>query len=173
MKLWLQRTASALISRSWLWAAFWRKPNRSTAAPGLLLAGSSLLKIALHPNAVRLRDAVGVIARSDALWLDVQSLTDILNFHRADPVATLGLAAKRQPVLQFVRFRAMLTPETYRRIKFNWLRVHRQYVLAAERRTDYSFHMMLAGPFSFAEIIEHRGLPQAFVAAARIEGPEK
>jgi hypothetical protein len=146
------------------------KPEQ--AAPGLLLAGSSLLKIALHAKAVRLRDAVAVIARSDAHWLDIQSLTDILNFYRADPIATLGLAARRQPVLQFVRFRALLTPETYRRIKFNWLRVHRQFVLAAERRTNYSFHMMLAGPFSFAEIIGHRGLPQEFVAAAQIKGPE-
>ena len=144
------------------------KPGQS--APGLLMVGSSLLKITLHPKAARLREAVGVIAGSDTPWLDVQSLTDLLNFYRADPIASLGLSAKRQPVLQYVRFRAMLTPETYRRIKFNWLRVHRQYVLAAERRTDYSFHMMLAGPFRFGEIIEHRGLPQEFVATARIKG---
>ncbi len=141
-------------------------------APGLLLVGSSLLKIALHPSSVRLRENVAEIARSDAHWLDVQSMTDLLNFYRADPVATLGLAAKRQPVLQFVRFRAMLTPQTYRRIKFNWLRVHRQFVLAAEQRTNYSFHMMLAGPFRLAEIMEHRGLPQEFVAAAHFKGPE-
>lgn len=147
------------------------KPGQ--AAPGLLLAGSSLLKIALHPNSVRLRDAVGVIARSEVNWLEIQSLTDILNFYRADPAAALGHPAKRPPVLQFVRFRAMLTPQTYRRIKFNWLRVHRQYVLAAERRTNYSFHMMLAGPFRFAQIMEHRGLPMEFAATAQFrELPE-
>jgi hypothetical protein len=131
--------------------------------PGLMMAGSSLLKIALHPKAVRLRAAVGDIARSEAPWLDVQSLTDVLNFYGADPAAALGLAAKRPPVLQFVRFRSMLTPDTYRRIKRNWLRVHRQFVLAGERRTSYSFHIMLAGPFQFAEIIESAGLPRGFV----------
>jgi hypothetical protein len=138
-------------------------------APGLLMVGSSLLKIALHPKAVRLRAAVGQIARSDVQWLDVQSLTDVLNFYRADPASALGLAAKRPPVLQYVRFRAMLTPETYRRIKRNWLRVHRQFVLAAERRTNYSFHMMLAGPFRFAEISENCGLPSDFVESAEIK----
>ena len=139
-----------------------------TSAPGMLMVGSSLLKIALHPKAVQLRAAVGVIAQSEAHWLDVQSLTDALNFYRADPVASLGLSAKRPPVLQFIRFRTMLTPQTYRRIKLNWLRVHRQFVLAAERRTNYSFHMMLAGPFRFAEITANGGLPPNFVESAEI-----
>jgi hypothetical protein len=142
------------------------------AAPAMLLAGSSLLKIALHPSAIRLRAAAAAIARSEVQWLDVQSLTDVLNFYRADPAAVLGLTAKRPPVLQFVRFRAMLTPETYHRIKRDWLRVHRQFVLAAERRTNYSFHMMLAGPFYFTEIMENRGLPQDFAVTAQIRGPE-
>jgi hypothetical protein len=147
-------------------------PEINTPAPGILLAGSSLLKIALHPRAARLREAAAAIAQSDAHWLDVQSLTDVLNFYRADPAAVLGLNAKRPPTLQFVRFRAMLTPQTYRRIKRDWLRVHRQFVLAAERRTNYSFHMMLAGPFRFAEIIENCGLPRHFVTQARFEGSE-
>jgi hypothetical protein len=145
------------------------RPGRP--APALLTAGSSLLKIALHPKAVGLREAVGAIARSDVRWLDVQSLTDILNFYRADPAAVLGISPKRPPVLQFVRFRTMLTPQTYRRIKFNLLRVHRQFVLAAERRTNYSFHMMLAGPYCLAEIMENRGLPQAFVETAEFKRP--
>jgi hypothetical protein len=143
---------------------------RPGPAPGMLLAGSSLLKIALHPGAIGLRKAAAAIARSDAQWLDVQSLTDVLNFYHSDPAAVLGLDAKRPPVLQFVRFRAMLTPQTYRRIKRNWLRVHRQFVLAAERRTNYSFHMMLAGPFRFAEIMDNRGLPQEYTASAKIKG---
>ena len=139
-------------------------------APGLMMAGSSLLKIALHPKAVRLRAAVGAIAQSQTRWLDVQSLTDVLNFYGADPVTALGIAATRPPVLQKVRFRHMLTPQTYRRIKLNWLRVHRQFVLAAERRTNYSFHMMLAGPFRFDEIMENRGLPSEFVMNPAMEG---
>jgi hypothetical protein len=134
------------------------------APPGLYLAGSSLLKIALHPSASRLRTATAVIAQSEVPWLDAQSLTDALNFYHTDPAAVLGLAAKRPPVLQFVRFRTLLTPQTYRRIKRDWLRVHRQFVLAAERRASYSWHMTLAGPFRFAEIIGSNGLPQAFVA---------
>jgi hypothetical protein len=143
-------------------------PELKQPAPGLLLAGSSLLKIALHPSAVRLREAAAAIAGAETQWLDVQSLTDVLNFYKADPAAVLGLTVRRPPVLQFVRFRAMLTPETYRRIKRDWLRVHRQFVLAAERRTNYSFHMMLAGPFRFAEIIENSGLPRGFVETLEI-----
>ena len=144
--------------------------NPAFPALGLMMAGSSLLKIALHPSAVRLREAVSVISRSDVRWLEVQSLTDLLNFYRADPVSVLGLQAKHPPVLQYIRFRAMLTPQTYRRIKRNWLRVHRQFVLAGERRTNYSFHMMLAGPFPLAEIMDNRGLPPDFAASAKIKG---
>lgn len=144
-------------------------PQLKQPVPGLLLTGSSLLKIALHPRASRLRQAAAVIAGSDALWLDVQSLTDLLNFYRADPAAVLKLQAKRPPKLLFVRFRALLTPETYSRIKLDWLRVHRQFVLACERRAQYSFHMMLAGPFGLAEIMENGGLPQDFVETAEIK----
>ena len=146
-------------------------PQLKHPAPGLLLVGSSLLKIALHPKAAQLRKSAAAVAGSDTQWLDVQSLTDLLNFYRADPAATLHIAAKRPPVLLSVRFRSLLTPQTYHRIKTDWLRVHRQFVLACERRAPYSFHMMLAGPFGFADIMENLGLPLDFVADAAIKGP--
>ena len=63
------------------------------AAParyGLMTVGSSLLKIALHPAAKRLRGAVATIVRAGGPWLDVQSLTDILNFYGSKPARASG-----------------------------------------------------------------------------------
>ena len=51
-------------------------------------------------------------------------------------------------MLQTIRIRRMLTPERYRRIKFDPLRVHRQFVLGSDLRTHFDFTLLTAGPFS-------------------------
>jgi hypothetical protein len=67
----------------------------SPARYGLMTVGSSLLKIALHPAAKRLRAAVVTIVRAGGPWLDVQSITDILNFYGSKPAELLACAAGR------------------------------------------------------------------------------
>ena len=52
--------------------------------------------------------------------------------------------AQRQAVR--IRFKRLVTTATYRRIKRDFFRLHRQFVLAVERRSAYSFHMLLLGP---------------------------
>ena len=57
--------------------------------------GSSLLKIALMPQAARLRGGIARIATMPGLtWLEFTSRRDLVSFHRADPVAVLGLAGQ-------------------------------------------------------------------------------
>ncbi|MBZ9655334.1 hypothetical protein [Phyllobacterium lublinensis] len=142
---------------------------------GLLTVGSSLLKVALHPSARALRESVGTVARSNATWIDVQSLTDPMNFYKSDPVRDLHIQDAKSPVLVRVRFRNQLRDEAYRAIRRNLFRVHRQFVFGVEKRTHYSWHAILCGPESFADIAARGGLPcdrpkPAAPAAIKIQG---
>jgi hypothetical protein len=125
---------------------------------GLLTVGSSLLKIALHPAARALRTSVESVARSRALWVDAQSLTDPMNFYKSNPVRDLNIADAESPVLVRVRFRKQLCDETYKAIRHNFFRVHRQFVYGVEKRTAYSWHAILCGPDSFSDVATSGGL---------------
>lgn len=142
-------------------------PARPT---GLLTTGSSLLKVALHPAAAYLRSAVKTVTDGRVSWIDVQALTDPMNFYGSEPAAALGLAPAKAPCVMRVRFRHQLQPESYRAIKRDLFRVHRQFVYGVEKRTSYAFHAILCGPAAFAEIAANGGLPENWqrdVAAAR------
>jgi hypothetical protein len=132
--------------------------GRPDSEYGLLTTGSSLLKVALHPAAQWLRQAVRAVVTSPVSWVDVQALTDPINFYGSDPKTALGIVEGRGPRILHVRFRNQLTDKTYRAIKHNFFRVHRQFVYASEIRTHYSFHAILCGPQRFSDIVARGGL---------------
>jgi hypothetical protein len=84
---------------------------------------------------------------ADVFWLDVQCLTDAINFYAVKVVQAVGFAELPQAGILRIRFKHMLTPERYRRLKTDFLRMHRQYVLGPDRRATYDFSLMTAGPF--------------------------
>lgn len=143
--------------------------GRSMRGVGLLTVGSSLLKVALHPAASRLRQAVGMIASSPVVWVDCQSLTDPMNFYGSKPLHTLGLAEGREARTIRVRFRSQLKPETYRAIKHDFFRVHRQFVYGVEKRSPYSFHAILCGPEPFAAFAERGRLAESWPPSCNME----
>ena len=113
--------------------------------------GGAVLQCALLKPATVLRRRVGAIAGcADIYWLDVQCLTDAVNFFRAKVVAAVGFAGLRQADILFIRFKHMVSPERYRRIKRDFLRMHRQYVLGPDRRATFDFTLMTAGPLPAA-----------------------
>ena len=61
----------------------------------------------------------------------------------------------------------MLSPLTYGKHKRNLFRTHRQFVLAAETRYSYSFHLITAGPVPFGTILENNGLPAGDLSPAK------
>ncbi|HVW55596.1 MAG TPA: hypothetical protein VHC00_07940 [Rhizobiaceae bacterium] len=136
--------------------------GRDMRGAGLLTVGSSLLKVALHPAASRLRQAVGIIAKSPVAWVDCQSLTDPMNFYGSKPLHTLGIGEGREARTVHVRFRTQLKPETYRAIKHDFFRVHRQFVYGVEKRNPYSFHAILCGPEPFAAFAERGKLSESW-----------
>ena len=109
--------------------------------------GGAILQCALLRSAEVLRARVGAIARmKEIFWFDVQCLTDAINFYRCQVVALAGHHDAPQPPIVFIRLKHMLSPERYRRIKRDFLRVHRQYVLDADVRAPFDFTLMTSGP---------------------------
>jgi hypothetical protein len=128
-------------------------------AASLLTTGSSLLKIALDQKAGWLRDHIGNLAKSGVLWLDVQSLTDPISFYGSNPVVSSGFDSPPGLKTLRIRFRSMLSPQTYKKVKFNLFRTHRQFVLSGEKPYFYSMHQIACGPDPFEMVWESGGLP--------------
>ena len=94
----------------------------------------------------RLRAAVARIAAAPGLaWLEYTSRRDLVSFHRADPVAVLGLAG-RGPHMERIHPRAMLDAPAWRRVRRSMLRAHRIYVTGNMRRYFYDWGMIACGP---------------------------
>lgn len=116
--------------------------------------GSSVLKIGLHGKAERLRHDAGLAARAEQVfWADFQTLNDVMNFYKSEPLAAMGLAAP--PVrTRVVRFRAMVEPDRYRRLERNLFRLHNQFVNANDFRANYDMQMLAFGPFPLESLVE-------------------
>jgi len=130
--------------------------------------GSSLLKVALHPAAGWLREAVERVANTPAVyWVEYQALVDIINVCKVDPVVALGLPPTGKPIVKIFRIRMMVEEHTYRRFRLNFLRIHRQAVMGNERRYFYDYYMLCCGPIALRDRVEQ---PDWAVAAFAANG---
>jgi hypothetical protein len=125
--------------------------------------GSAVLQCALLRSARVLRARVGLLARcTDIAWIDVHCLTDAIHFYKSKVAAICGHSDATQATIIFVRFKKMLSEPHYARIKRDFLRMHRQYVLGPDRRAPYDFTLMTAGPLPAASFaaFTHANMPQ-------------
>jgi hypothetical protein len=114
-----------------------------------LSVGSSILKIGLHPKAVRFRTTVERVARSRAIfWGDYQALVDPLNFYKSRPMAEMGLSTENEATVRVVRLSRMLDHDIYQRIRLDFFRLHCQFVSGNDKRTSYDYFMLTCGPVS-------------------------
>jgi hypothetical protein len=114
-----------------------------------LSVGSSILKVGLHPKAIRFRTAMERVARSPAIfWGDYQALIDPLNFYKSRPMAEMGLSTENEATVRIVKLSRMLDHEIYQRIRFHFFRLHCQFVSGNDRRTSYDYFMLTCGPVS-------------------------
>jgi hypothetical protein len=124
----------------------------------LLTIGATIPKLTLHPKGGWLRAHVHRIAREPSLaWAEYQARDDIISFHKFDPVNLkrrgIDVNAPGELVIRRVQIHQMLSPETLRRFRFNYMRLHYQFVMANERRTTYDYFMLLCGPAPFRRVI--------------------
>jgi hypothetical protein len=124
----------------------------------LLTLGSIAPGAALHPKATKLRAVFARLAvERSILWVDAQSRKDVLNFWDFDPIEGIGIpigGERCNPLVWQVRFRDVLSEDLYRRIRFNFFRLHYQFIMANDRREPskmgYDYFMLVCGPLSVA-----------------------
>jgi hypothetical protein len=128
----------------------------------LMTAGSLIPALALHPAAEKLRREIRRLAlEPTVLWVDCQAREDFMNFWDFDPVAGSGVqigAARRNPRIWHVPFTDMLSPEFYKRARWNFFRMHFQYIMANQRRASYDYFMFVCGHVPFVEWVARGAL---------------
>ena len=121
----------------------------------LLTPGSLMPGVGLHRRATKVHAIIERIAvEPTILWIDVQARKDALNFWNFDPVAGIGIDAgsrRCNPLLWRVRFRDMLAPEFYNKLRWNLFRMHYQFIMANDMRAPYEYMMLMCGPAPVAQ----------------------
>jgi hypothetical protein len=131
-----------------------RHPDFLRGKPVFLatLAGPGLQSSLMNSAIVLRRRIRSVLVHPDVFWLDVQCLADIVNFYQGKVARDNGFADLAEPAVKQIRMKDMLHPERYRRIKWDSLRLHRQFILGSDLPTHYDFTLLTAGPFTVREI---------------------
>lgn len=147
----------------------------------LLTLGSIMPGVALHPTATHMRTAIRRLATEPSvLWVDCQSRKDVMNFFDFDPVAGIGVQVgpeRCNPHVWLVRFRDIVSPEFYQRLRRSLFRLHYQFIMSGDRRGPYDYVMLTCGPVPIAEwardshgilasFAEDGALPEAEAASA-------
>jgi hypothetical protein len=151
------------------------EPSLGQTGPriALISVGSSILKIGLHSAATRFRAAtVRVSSAPGVFWGDYQAISDIMNFYKRDPLAAMALPARDVPLVRMVRIRHMLDAAIYRRIRYQPLRMHLQFVSGNNLRNAYDYFMLVCGPLSAERQVREDGALSAIGAdGALLERP--
>ena len=115
-----------------------------------LALGTSLPVAASHPKSNDVRTAIYRVATEPSIaWIDCQSRKDIINFYNFDMVESLGVEPGEQkcnPLIWQIRFRDIVSPELYERLRWNFHRMHFQFIMANDRRAPYDYFMFVCGP---------------------------
>ena len=121
----------------------------------LLTLGGNFPIVGFHKAAADFRAHLGLLATEPSIdWIDCQARKDVMNFFQFDPVAAHGLelgSDRRNPTIVPVRFREIIRPEHYRLFRWQFFRVHFQFVMANERPHAYDFFMIVCGPVPLHE----------------------
>lgn len=124
------------------------------ATPGvavnLLTLGQWIPLLGVLPQAHRFRDELQSLSIVPGIgWVDFSAPPDGCCFALCDPIAGLGLqTADRlpgRPELRSPRFVKMFDPQAYTGLKRDKLRMHFQYLMAADRVSDYDYFRITAG----------------------------
>jgi hypothetical protein len=147
----------------------------------LLTLGSIAPGAALHPKAERLRAIFARLAVEPSItWIDSQSRADVMNFWDFDPVEGVGARVEGRrcnPLIWKVRFGDMLSRRFYWRIRFNFFRLHYQFIMASDRRAPYDYFLLVTSPVSVLawardpNAVLATFAPDGALAAGRVASP--
>jgi hypothetical protein len=167
----------AMVAVDVLARAFDRDPALGRHGPklNLLTVGATIPKLALHPRGAWLRESVRRLAAEPSLtWAEYQARDDFISFHKFDPVKLTRLPSPSAapppaipcppagegregepdgPIIRRVQIHQMLSAPTLRRLRFSYMRLHYQFVMANERRAAYDYFMLMCGPAPFRRTV--------------------
>lgn len=115
----------------------------------LLTLGEAIPMQSFLPRAQRLRRDLQRLSTSAAItWVDVTARGDGVCFGLCDPVAVTGVAPpdQRWPLVLSAAFSQSLKPETWRRLRRRFFKLHFQYLAAFDAPRDYDYFLLTAGP---------------------------
>jgi hypothetical protein len=116
----------------------------------LLTLGGNFPIVGFHAVSHAFRDHLRQLAVEPSIdWIDCQARKDVMNFYPFDPVAGHGIdagAARRNPTIVPVRLRDIVRPEHYAKFRWQFFRVHFQFVMANDQPNAYDFFMIACGP---------------------------
>src|SRR5437762_29891 len=132
--------------------------GRHGPAVALLTIGSCLPVVGFVRTADRLRRHIARLAtEASLLWVEYQAPQDVLNAFGFDPVRDLDLdlggAPRINPIIRSARFKETILPSTYRRMRWNFFRVHFHFLMPNEIPGEYDYPMIVCGPVSLADRI--------------------
>jgi pimeloyl-ACP methyl ester carboxylesterase len=121
----------------------------------LLTIGGNLPIVGFHAVSTEFRDHLRQLAVEPTIdWIDCQARKDVMNFYQFDPITSHGIelgSDKRNPTIVAVRFRDIVKEEHYDSWRWQFFRVHFQFVMANERPHAYDFFMIVCGPVALKE----------------------
>lgn len=129
-------------------------------ALSLLTLGQVIPMVSFLPEAQRLRRDLRLLSTSDAItWLDVSAPGDGCSFALSEPVAVSGVApdtGQKWPIVISAAFSQTLKPETLKKLKHRYFRLHFQYLCAFDQPGDYDYFKITAGPKTLGQRFEGR-----------------
>lgn len=165
-------SSGSFLAAEMLARALHRDPTLGRRGPRLMLLtlGSNFPIVGFHKAASEFRRHLAELAVTEQLdWIDCQARKDVMNFFSFDPIAAHGIEvgdSRRNPTIVPVRFREIVKPEHYNLFRWQFFRVHFQFVRANERPHAYDFFMIVCGPVPLRERMAHPAAALAAVTAA-------
>jgi hypothetical protein len=136
----------------------------------LLTIGGNFPIVGFHAAAKDFREHLRQLAIEPSIdWIDCQARKDVMNFYQFDPIKSHGIevgSARRNPTIVAVRFRDIVRADHYETFRWQFFKVHFQFVMANERPHAYDFFMIVCGPIP---VRERMADPEAALALAIAE----
>jgi hypothetical protein len=130
--------------------------GRNGPPVSFMTIGATVPKLTLHPAAVRLRGCAEKVAAAEQItWGEYQTRQDPISFYYFDPVRLKPFKTNsgQKPHIRIINFWDLVEPAKMKRIAWKFMRIHYQFVMAAERRGTYDLFMLICGPAPFSRAI--------------------
>ncbi|CCE09575.1 conserved hypothetical protein [Bradyrhizobium sp. STM 3843] len=164
-------SSGSFLAAEMLARALKRDPTLGRTGPRLMLLtlGGNFPIVGFHKAASDFRAHLAELAVAPQIdWIDCQARKDVMNFFLFDPITAHGIElgdSRRNPTIVRVRFREIIKPEHYNVFRWQFFRVHFQFVMANERPHAYDFFMIVCGPVPLRERMAHPDAALAVVTA--------